>query len=90
MELALSLEKLNFQKLRALHAVASKHEDASMSDFVGRCGCWWVQLVTDGCRCVFYGWLRVGVGGCRCWCVRVILQGGRAVKRVDSSHETRA
>lgn len=34
MELALSLEKLNFQKLRQLHAVASEHSDASMSDFV--------------------------------------------------------
>lgn len=34
MELALSLEKLNFQKLRELHAVAAKHEDASMSDFI--------------------------------------------------------
>uniref|UniRef100_A0A7S1SR73 Ferritin n=1 Tax=Tetraselmis chuii TaxID=63592 RepID=A0A7S1SR73_9CHLO len=34
MELALSLEKLNFQKLRALQAVADKHGDAQMSDFV--------------------------------------------------------
>lgn len=34
MELALSLEKLNFQKLRELHAVADKHNDASMADFV--------------------------------------------------------
>lgn len=34
MELALSLEKLNFQKLRALHAVADEHGDASMADFV--------------------------------------------------------
>eukprot|EP00955_Chlamydomonas_euryale_P082023 363662-Chlamydomonas_euryale.AAC.23 len=29
MELALSLEKLNFSKLRELHAVGSKHEDAN-------------------------------------------------------------
>lgn len=58
MELALSLEKLNFQKLRALHAVASKHEDASMSDFVGRCGCWWVRVVINGCGCAL-----AGVGG---------------------------
>jgi len=34
MELALSLEKLNFQKLRELHAVAAKHEDPSMTDFI--------------------------------------------------------
>lgn len=34
MELALSLEKLNFQKLRHLHDVADKSEDAQMSDFV--------------------------------------------------------
>ncbi|KAG1668323.1 hypothetical protein FOA52_011220 [Chlamydomonas sp. UWO 241] len=34
MELALSLEKLNFAKLRELHAVAAKHEDAPMTDFV--------------------------------------------------------
>jgi len=34
MELALSLEKLNFLKLRELHAIANKHEDAPMSDFV--------------------------------------------------------
>ena len=39
MELALSLEKLNFQKLRELHAVADKHGDASMTDFVGACAC---------------------------------------------------
>lgn len=34
MELALSLEKLNFQKLRALHAVADKHSDAALCDFI--------------------------------------------------------
>ena len=34
MELALSFEKLNFQKLRELHDVAEKHGDAQMSDFV--------------------------------------------------------
>ncbi|KAK9837843.1 hypothetical protein WJX74_006103 [Apatococcus lobatus] len=34
MELALSLEKLNFNKLRQLHDVADKHEDAQMADFV--------------------------------------------------------
>ena len=33
-ELALSLEKLNFQKLRQLHTVADKHGDAQMADFV--------------------------------------------------------
>eukprot|EP00197_Chlamydomonas_leiostraca_P003851 CAMPEP_0202865960 /NCGR_PEP_ID=MMETSP1391-20130828/6787_1 /ASSEMBLY_ACC=CAM_ASM_000867 /TAXON_ID=1034604 /ORGANISM="Chlamydomonas leiostraca, Strain SAG 11-49" /LENGTH=248 /DNA_ID=CAMNT_0049545851 /DNA_START=24 /DNA_END=770 /DNA_ORIENTATION=- len=34
MEMALALEKLNFQKLRELHEVADKHGDASMADFV--------------------------------------------------------
>jgi ferritin heavy chain len=34
MELALSLEKLNFQKLRDLHGVAEKHGDAQMQDFI--------------------------------------------------------
>lgn len=33
-ELALSLEKLNFQKLRALHEVAEKHGDSQMCDFI--------------------------------------------------------
>jgi ferritin heavy chain len=33
-ELALSLEKLNFQKLRELHDVADKNGDANMSDFI--------------------------------------------------------
>jgi ferritin heavy chain len=34
MELALSLEKLNFHKLRALHAVADGAGDANMADFI--------------------------------------------------------
>ncbi|KAG1668324.1 hypothetical protein FOA52_011221 [Chlamydomonas sp. UWO 241] len=34
MELALSLEKLNFAKLRELHAVASKHDDVPMAHFI--------------------------------------------------------
>lgn len=34
MELALSLEKLNFAKLRALHTVAEEAGDAQMCDFV--------------------------------------------------------
>eukprot|EP00891_Asterochloris_glomerata_P003444 jgi/Astpho2/3444/Aster-07044 len=34
MELALSFEKLNFQKLRELHDTAEKHGDAQMADFV--------------------------------------------------------
>jgi hypothetical protein len=37
-ELALSLEKLNFQKLQALHGVAESHGDAQMCDFVGERG----------------------------------------------------
>lgn len=34
MELALSLEKLNFQKLRELWDVADKNNDAQMCDFI--------------------------------------------------------
>eukprot|EP00879_Flechtneria_rotunda_P027171 GHRR01029048.1.p1 GENE.GHRR01029048.1~~GHRR01029048.1.p1 ORF type:complete len:117 (+),score=46.97 GHRR01029048.1:549-899(+) len=34
MELALSLEKLNFQKLRELHDVACNTNDAQMCDFI--------------------------------------------------------
>ena len=34
MELALALEKLNFQKLRALHDVAAAANDAQMCDFI--------------------------------------------------------
>lgn len=34
MELALSLEKLNFHKLRELHDVADESKDAQMADFV--------------------------------------------------------
>jgi ferritin heavy chain len=37
MELALSLEKLNFTKLRELHRVAVNAEDAQLSDFIGVC-----------------------------------------------------
>ena len=35
MELALSLEKLNFIKLRELHRVAASAEDAQLADFIG-------------------------------------------------------
>ena len=34
MELSLSFEKLNFQKLKELQAIAEKNSDAQMSDFV--------------------------------------------------------
>ena len=34
MELALSLEKLNYKKLLALHEVAATHNDAALCDFV--------------------------------------------------------
>lgn len=34
MELALSLEKLNFHKLRELHDIADASHDAQMADFV--------------------------------------------------------
>ena len=33
-ELSLSLEKLNFQKLRQLHGIADAHGDAQMADFI--------------------------------------------------------
>lgn len=36
MELALSLEKLNYQKLRELWAVADKAQDPQMCDFIGK------------------------------------------------------
>ena len=35
MELALSLEKLNFQKLRDLWKIADKHTDPALCDFIG-------------------------------------------------------
>lgn len=35
MELVLSLEKLNFSKLRILHDVAAAANDAQMCDFIG-------------------------------------------------------
>lgn len=34
MELVLSLEKLNFHKLRLLHDIACKHDDAEFADFL--------------------------------------------------------
>lgn len=34
MELVLSLEKLNFTKLRQLHALGSKHDDAQMTNYI--------------------------------------------------------
>ncbi len=37
MELALSLEKLNFTKLRELHRVACNAEDAQLADYIGGC-----------------------------------------------------
>ena len=45
MELALAMEKLNFLKLRQLHAVASQHNDAQMTQFIGAT----VILVTQIC-----------------------------------------
>lgn len=35
MELSLSLEKLNFQKLLQLHKVAADNEDAQLTDYIG-------------------------------------------------------
>ena len=35
MELALSLEKLNFTKLRELWKIASEAEDGQLTDFIG-------------------------------------------------------
>ena len=42
MELALSLEKLNFIKLRELHRVASNAEDAQLADFIGELPLSWL------------------------------------------------
>ncbi len=47
MELALSLEKLNFIKLRELHRVAANAEDAQLADFIGECFLW---TGTSECR----------------------------------------
>jgi ferritin heavy chain len=44
MELVLSLEKLNFHKLRLLHDIACKHDDAEMADFIGG-----APLLVTGC-----------------------------------------
>jgi ferritin heavy chain len=46
MELVLSLEKLNFHKLRLLHDIACKHDDAEMADFIEG------QLLSDQSRAV--------------------------------------
>lgn len=46
MELVLSLEKLNFHKLRLLHDIACKHDDAEMADFIEG------QLLADQSRAV--------------------------------------
>jgi ferritin heavy chain len=46
MELVLSLEKLNFHKLRLLHDIACKHDDAEMADFIEG------QLLADQSRSV--------------------------------------
>lgn len=32
-----SMQKLNFSKLRLLHDIACKHDDAQMADFIGNC-----------------------------------------------------
>ena len=47
MELVLSLERLNFQKLRALHDVAGKHGDAEMCDFIGAALAHSLHLLSD-------------------------------------------
>ena len=49
MELALSLEKLNFTKLRELWRIATEAADGQLTDFIGvplafidlACMCWW-------------------------------------------------
>ena len=49
MELALSLEKLNFTKLRELWRIATEAADGQLTDFIGvplafintSCMCWW-------------------------------------------------
>ena len=63
MELVLSLEKLNFHKLRLLHDIACKHDDAEMADFIGRGPPLAMLVLTAPCRL-----LQTGVphfsGGC--------------------------
>lgn len=46
MELSLSLEKLNFQKLQALHDVAAAADDAQMCEFIES------QLLAEQARAV--------------------------------------
>ena len=49
MEIGLSLEKLNFQKLRDLHEVADKSNDAQMADFVEDM---LAEQVTSAVKCI--------------------------------------
>ena len=66
MELALSLEKLNFHKLRELHDVAEKSDDAQFSDFVEAMLADQVCFALLHCLCqcqqqgLCFGWLLTG------------------------------
>ena len=40
MELALSLEKMNFTKLRELWKIANEGEDGQLTDFIGAAQLW--------------------------------------------------
>ena len=54
MEVALSLEKLSFRRLRMLHDIAVKHDDAEMADFLGEPPCSHLSiasLVPEGLTC---------------------------------------
>jgi hypothetical protein len=65
MELALSLEKLNFQKLMSLHEVADKHGDAQMADFVGNAQSGRCSVLLASPRRLWCGCLVVELC-CRC------------------------
>ena len=60
MELALSLEKLNFIKLRELHRVASNAEDAQLADYIGECFPRKVPLRAEVPGSTFLGLLPLG------------------------------
>ena len=72
MEIGLSLEKLNFQKLRDLHEVADKSNDAQMADFVEGM---LAEQVTTAVKCTstqtcLSGRLKGGhAGRARCCCL---------------------
>lgn len=72
MELALSLEKLNFTKLRELWRIATEAADGQLTDFIGvplafvnlSCMCWWSiyhMLHSTGCSHALPGTQKTGL-----------------------------